>query len=85
MINLIVIVHRSPGNILDVDIFGDAETTNKIMNDSDMPKQTPLEHRNGKPLDVATGYVFLASSDAKFITGVNLVIDGGYHFDSGAT
>ncbi|CAG2164655.1 unnamed protein product [Oppiella nova] len=38
--------------------------------------RTPLR-RNGHALDIAKGAVFLASSDAQFITGANLVIDGG--------
>ena len=44
---------------------------------------TPLK-RLGQPLDIAKGVAFLASSDAKFITGANLVIDGGivYNMDS---
>ncbi|CAG2117686.1 unnamed protein product, partial [Medioppia subpectinata] len=37
---------------------------------------TPLK-RVGHPLDMARAVVFLASSDANFITGANLVIDGG--------
>ncbi|CAG2183718.1 unnamed protein product, partial [Oppiella nova] len=37
---------------------------------------TPLK-RVADPLDVAKGVVFLASDDASFITGANLVIDGG--------
>lgn len=31
----------------------------------------------GEPLDIAKGVVFLASTDAQFITGTNLIIDGG--------
>ncbi|MCK5260553.1 MAG: SDR family oxidoreductase [Thermoplasmatales archaeon] len=31
----------------------------------------------GKPLDIANAVEFLASENAKFITGINLVIDGG--------
>ena len=42
---------------------------------------TPLK-RVGKPIDVAKGVVFLASSDANFITGMNIRIDGGYMFNS---
>jgi NAD(P)-dependent dehydrogenase (short-subunit alcohol dehydrogenase family) len=34
-------------------------------------------HRVGRPEDVASGYVFLASDDASFIHGAELVIDGG--------
>jgi NAD(P)-dependent dehydrogenase (short-subunit alcohol dehydrogenase family) len=37
---------------------------------------TPLK-RAGEPLDIAKGIVFLSSTDAQFITGANLVIDGG--------
>lgn len=37
----------------------------------------PLGGR-GEPLDVAHGVVFLASDDSKYITGSELVIDGGY-------
>ncbi|CAG2171922.1 unnamed protein product [Oppiella nova] len=46
-------------------------------------KITPLA-RIGQTSDIAKGVVFLASSDAEFITGQNLVIDGGlnYNMDS---
>ncbi|HEY0107270.1 MAG TPA: glucose 1-dehydrogenase [Rhizomicrobium sp.] len=37
---------------------------------------TPLGH-SGVPADIAAGVVFLASDDARFITGTELVIDGG--------
>jgi len=33
--------------------------------------------RLGKPEDIATGIVFLASDDAGFMTGAGLVVDGG--------
>ena len=39
-------------------------------------KQTPLK-RIGQPLDMAKAVAFLASSDAQFITGAELVVDGG--------
>ncbi|MCL6446291.1 MAG: SDR family oxidoreductase [Alicyclobacillus sp.] len=38
---------------------------------------TPMG-RLGKPEEVAKGVLFLASDDASFITGTELVIDGGY-------
>lgn len=38
---------------------------------------TPLGHI-GEPDDVAYGIVYLASDEAKFVTGSELVIDGGY-------
>ena len=38
---------------------------------------TPLR-RIGDPIDVASGVLFLASDEASFITGTELVIDGGF-------
>ena len=43
---------------------------------------TPLK-RGGEPIDIAKGVAFLASSDASFITGANLVIDGGLVYTIG--
>lgn len=37
----------------------------------------PLGHY-GSPFDVANAAVFLASDDAAYITGVDLVVDGGF-------
>jgi len=37
----------------------------------------PLGHI-GEPDDIAWGCVYLASDEAKFVTGAELVIDGGY-------
>ena len=34
--------------------------------------------RTGKPDDVAYGVLYLASDESSFITGSELVIDGGY-------
>lgn len=38
---------------------------------------TPLR-RLGEPIDVAYGVLFLASDEASFVTGTELVIDGGF-------
>lgn len=38
---------------------------------------TPLR-RTGQPIEVAYGVLFLASDEASFITGTELVIDGGF-------
>jgi len=43
-------------------------------------KITPLQ-RFGIPDDMAKAIVFLASSDAQFITGVNLIVDGGIRYN----
>jgi NAD(P)-dependent dehydrogenase (short-subunit alcohol dehydrogenase family) len=38
---------------------------------------TPLR-RLGEPIDVAYGVLYLASDEASFVTGAELVVDGGY-------
>ncbi len=38
----------------------------------------PLLGRQGKPEEVAAGVAFLASEDSPFMTGGDLVVDGGY-------
>ena len=48
-----------------------------------MAKRIPLR-RIGQTLDVSKGIAFLASTDAQFITGSILVIDGGENYNSPA-
>ncbi len=38
---------------------------------------TPMK-RAGKPIEIAYGCLFLASEESSYITGAELVIDGGY-------
>ncbi|CAG2111083.1 unnamed protein product [Medioppia subpectinata] len=46
-------------------------------------KYTPLG-RVGQPLDIARAVAFLASTDAQFITGANVLVDGGFVYNIGA-
>ncbi len=41
-----------------------------------MKEKTPLR-RLGEPMDVASAYLYLASDDAKFVSGAVLSVDGG--------
>jgi len=56
----------------------------KLLNDPEKLKallaNIPL-NRLGKPADVAGAVAFLASSDADYITGTTLVVDGGLTWD----
>jgi len=52
-------------------ILADPERSQKWAND------TPLGRR-GVPEDVAYGVLFLASDESSFMTGSELVIDGGF-------
>ena len=55
-----------------IRMFGDAEA-----GPAEFGKLHPVGHV-GEPNDVANGVVYLASDEAKFVTGTELVIDGGY-------
>ncbi|SFN50247.1 SDR family NAD(P)-dependent oxidoreductase [Marinobacter pelagius] len=68
-----------PGFIWTPMVEGHLKTTG---DDLDAAKQAtaglhPLGHM-GEPDDIAWGVVFLASEESKFMTGSELVIDGGY-------
>ena len=56
-----------------IRMFGDAEAAGP----QEFGKLHPVGHV-GEPNDVANGVVYLASDEAKFVTGTELVIDGGY-------
>jgi 3alpha(or 20beta)-hydroxysteroid dehydrogenase len=38
---------------------------------------TPMK-RGGQPIEVAYGCLYLASDESSYVTGIELVIDGGY-------
>ncbi|WP_425840909.1 SDR family NAD(P)-dependent oxidoreductase [Streptomyces fractus] len=42
-----------------------------------MLDNTPMGHR-GSPADIANAVVFLAGDESRFVTGTELVVDGGY-------
>ncbi|MER5755844.1 SDR family oxidoreductase [Streptomyces sp. NPDC002088] len=42
-----------------------------------MLDSTPVGHR-GTPADIAYGVLYLASDESRFVTGTELVVDGGY-------
>jgi cyclopentanol dehydrogenase len=44
----------------------------------DTIKQTSPQGRAADPMDVATGALYLASDESSFVTGADIVIDGGY-------
>jgi 3-oxoacyl-[acyl-carrier protein] reductase len=50
---------------------------------TDEQKATYLSHiplgRFGKPEEIATTALFLATGDAGFITGMSIIVDGGAH------
>ena len=43
-----------------------------------LEREIPLGGTMGEPLDIANGCLFLASDESKYMTGAELVIDGGY-------
>lgn len=63
---------RTPMLESGIKKLGDPKEVEKAM-----ITNTPLG-RIGAPEDIAQGIVYLASDDSKFVTGSELVIDGGY-------
>ena len=62
-----------PG-MIDTHVMGNEFTEEQLKEDA---RRYPLK-RYGKPEEVAYGIMFLLSDAASFITGTNLIIDGGY-------
>lgn len=63
-----------PG-IIDTPIVGDSKITREAVEQFKLA--TPLG-RMGRPEEIAHGSLFLCSDEASFITGAELVIDGGW-------
>jgi NAD(P)-dependent dehydrogenase (short-subunit alcohol dehydrogenase family) len=55
-------------------MLGEGEQHQQIMNE--IEAGIPLGHF-GEPLDVACGILYLASDESKYVTGIELTIDGG--------
>ncbi|MFC1949973.1 SDR family NAD(P)-dependent oxidoreductase [Chloroflexota bacterium] len=55
---------------------GGAASSDEPMPRINMAERVPLG-RTGKPEDIANGILFLASDESSYITGTELVIDGG--------
>ncbi|XP_054152812.1 granaticin polyketide synthase putative ketoacyl reductase 2-like [Oppia nitens] len=70
----------NPGYIDTPFHQGDRKIIEQLM--QYISSKTPLK-RIGQPLDIAEACVWLASRSASFITGTNLVIDGGIVYNLG--
>ncbi|MBX0295685.1 SDR family oxidoreductase [Haloarcula nitratireducens] len=64
-------------NAINPGVVETAMTTQDTPAAGTMDEQIPL-HRDGQPEDIAGAALFLASDDAAYVTGHNLVVDGGY-------
>jgi len=64
----------SPGFVL-TPMTEDLFTDNKIL--KSRLSSVPME-RLGNPIEIANAILYLASDESSFVTGIDLVIDGGY-------
>jgi 3(or 17)beta-hydroxysteroid dehydrogenase len=56
-----------------INAYKDPETARQAMIEGE-----PLGHF-GEPVDIANAVLYLASDEAKFVTGSQMVVDGGYY------
>ncbi|CAG2111147.1 unnamed protein product [Medioppia subpectinata] len=71
-------LEKTKGSIVDISsVTSMTAVSNKVTSMQEKIKHVTPLGRLGEPLDVARATVFLASSDAQFITGANLIVDGG--------
>lgn len=56
------------------EMLGEGEQRNQII--EEIESGIPMGHF-GEPLDVAYGILYLASDESKYVTGIELTIDGG--------
>lgn len=64
----------SPG-FVETPLIGDAMENERFMN---AIKKRTIMRRIGKPEEIASTITFLASSEASYITGADILVDGGY-------
>jgi NAD(P)-dependent dehydrogenase (short-subunit alcohol dehydrogenase family) len=69
----------SPGSIITTALENHCKNFNITMDDLEKEHQkTTISGRLGKPEEVAYAIMFLASERASYITGTNLMVDGGF-------
>jgi NAD(P)-dependent dehydrogenase (short-subunit alcohol dehydrogenase family) len=67
----------APGQIATEFTEGWSDEAHELVADDELLKPVPLG-RAGTPEDVAGAYLFLASEDARYVTGEMLHVDGGW-------
>lgn len=60
-----------------VEALGEASPDGAVAFRKQLDSKHPIGHV-GEPDDIAYGVLYLASDEAKFVTGTELIIDGGY-------
>jgi NAD(P)-dependent dehydrogenase (short-subunit alcohol dehydrogenase family) len=66
----------SPAQIKDTDITNRMVANMSAETKDEMLKMHPMGY--GEPIDVANSVIYLLSDASKWVTGINLIVDGGY-------